>query len=188
MRNTIITILLALVLALPLSAQERQSRYEGSVSLSYTYMVSVGLTTVHGARLLDDWLFLGGSASMEYGFPDGASIHAGFRPRWFFVRGTGKVDAYLGVGLDGLVECGPWRGSWLPPGDWPERNYNAGLRLIPEIGVGFKLKNGGVIDLALVSNVNFILYDSWTDVKQAHGHDTGGISEWRPGLSIGYRF
>ena len=181
-RHSIITALAAVAALLTttaaaLSAQETGSRYEGSVYVSYFYETTGGLSTVHGARLAGDRWFLGAAASWDLG-ENGSFLQVDFRPRWFFVSGT-KVETFLGCGVGAAYLRGWILGSQDSSGG---PRHDAGLLLVPEIGLGIKLGNGDMIDVVLSCNTDILLggtYNCW---------DGRTVTLVRPGISIGYRF
>ena len=153
------------------------SKYEGSVYVSYFYETTGGLSTVHGARLAGDRWFLGAAASWDLG-ENGSFLQADFRPRWFFVSGT-KVETFLGCGVGAAYLRGWILGSQDSSGG---PHHDAGMLLVPELGLGIKLGNGNMIDVVLSCNTDILLggtYNCW---------DGRTVTLVRPGISIGYRF
>ena len=192
-RHTIITALAAMAALLTatataLGAQETGSRYEGSVSVHYSYILSMGINTVHGIRMAGDSWFVGGAASVEYGFPYGMETFIGFMPRWFYANGS-KVDAYLGCAVGPELRTGSYRGSAYPPSMLPELNYTVEAALVPELGLGVRLRNGNFLDFAMMLNVSFELFDSYNDFYESvQNHAAEVFLSLKPSLSIGYRF
>lgn len=164
----------------------RERYYEGSVSFIYSYLISPGIYTTHGVRIDNGKHFIGGSASLSAGLFDGFSTNLHFTYRLFYTDKQ-KFDSYIGCGAGYYHNFDSYRGSAYPTSQTPDVNQSLGLNLIPEIGWGIKLRNGNMIDIAIICSVNFQLYDSWTDFYISNGQDATGF--WlKPGVKIGYRF
>lgn len=161
---------------------ENTVRYEGSVSLTYSYEVAVGLSTVHGVRLGGDRWFVGGALSADIGFPYGSFYSIGFHPRWFFVNAE-KVECYLGCDA-GFEYLRGW--NFRSDAD-RSASYGIGPELEPELGLGIKLRNGDAIYVAVSCSIDFMLSGTY----YYRDGDFGGplpLTLIRPGISVGYRF
>ena len=157
-------------------------KYEGSVSLTYSYEVAVGLSTVHGVRLGGDRWFVGGALSADIGFPYGSFYSIGFHPRWFFVNAE-KVECYLGCDV-GFEYLSGW--NFRSDAD-KSASYGIGPELDPELGMGIRLRNGDAIDIAVSCSIDFMLSGTY----YYRDGDFGGplpLTLIRPGISVGYRF
>ena len=160
----------------PTSAQ-KQFRYEGSVNISFSHMIRPGIFTLHGVRMYEGKWFLGGVLAADTGFPYGISAHIGFRPRWFFVNRK-KFEMYLGLGAGYAFGRERWTLRVSAVEETTATSYLHGARLTPELGLGFKLRNGDAIDIGLLCDVDFRFCGiSYFDSVIA-----------KPGVSIGYRF
>lgn len=192
MKRYTFIVVLYVIISIPLLGKNKiESKgfisYEGSVSLVYTHELTLGLSTVHGVRLSGDRWFIGGAASIDVGLPygsfhNGSSMNAGFRPRWFFADGK-HLEAYVGCGV-GISWMSRGRVSIADP-DEPSgpKSYGLGPDLVPELGMGIRLGNGDVIDVAILCNVDFLLSGTFC---YRDGRFTG--PQIRPGVSVGYRF
>lgn len=152
-------------------------RYEGSVSLKYSFLASLGLETVHGVRFERPGIFLGGMAALTYGTPQGLAANIGVFSRWYFTRAE-KLEIFLSLAAGYINYAGSISDSSIPLSMRPEHNYSGGIDLMPELGLGFRLKNKNAIDIALRWHYSVILYDS----------DRHKVNNHYPGISIGYRF
>ena len=142
-------------------------KYEGSVSIGYSWAVTLNLETVHGVRFSGSNVFIGGQAGLSYGLPQGLGSYVNVFPRWFFP----------------CSQAGPYRGSSEPPSVTAGRkNYAGGVDLMPEFGLGFKLRNGDAMDLAVRCQFAFGLYDAYRNAGGWLG------VEYYPALIVGYRF
>ena len=122
---------------------ENTVRYEGSVSVGWSWAITLNLETVHGVRFSGSNVFIGGQAGLSFGIPQGVeppSVTAG------------------------------------------RKNYAGGVDLMPEFGLGFKLRNGDAVDLAVRCQLAFGLYDAYKSARGWLG------AEYYPALMVGYRF
>ena len=163
----------------------KNSHYEGSVSLTYCWPLNAGIETIHGARFDKTGLFIGGIAGGMMGAPMGSYVYAGALPRWYMYN-WGKGELYISCAVM-FGNLTPYRGSAEPSSMMPQNNYTGGVSVMPEFGVGFTLKNGDAIDLAIRCHNIFLLYDSYKDYYIAKGRPYE-CTYITPGLSIGYRF
>lgn len=169
--------------ARPSGDAERNSRYEGSVSLTYHPLVSLGVETTHGVRFMNSGMFVGGTAGISFGIPHGLSTYVGVLPRWYFVDAP-KIETFLSCGLLYSNYAGRWAGSACPPDQLPAMNYCGGVSLMPELGLSFKLNNGDSIFLAVRGFFSFSLYDSyWGDDRVTRDSAYG-----YPSIGVGYKF
>lgn len=160
----------------------RSNRYEGSVSLGYSWLISLNLETVHGVRFSGPDIFIGGQAGLSYGLPQGFGSYVNVLPRWFFPYGD-KLEGYLSLGVGWYNQAGPYRGSSEAPSPAAGRgNYAGGMDLMPEFGLGFRLRNGDAVDVALRCQIAFGLYDGYKGTRGWLGAD------YYPALLVGYRF
>lgn len=164
-------------------------KYEGSVSIGYSYTLHVGVETIHGVRFINEKsdFFIGGIVGGMFGLPLGFHGYAGVMPRFYW--GRNKSEAFISLGVM-YYNGTPYRGDAYGPNEYtPEKDYAGGIVLLPEVGVGFKLKNGQAIDIALRVHNLFQLYDSYTEYYKSVGMPAGPGLEWiAPSISIGYRF
>ena len=168
MKTFIATVCLLAVICLPAAAESAENRtehdtlktriYEGSVSLKYSFLASLGLETVHGT-------------------PQGLAANIGVFSRWYFTRAE-RLEIFLSLAAGYINYAGSISNSSIPPSMRPEHNYSGGIDLMPELGLGFRLKNKNAIDIALRWHYSVILYDS----------DQHKVNNHYPGISIGYRF
>ena len=187
MKTFIATVCLLAVICLPAAAESAENRtehdtlktriYEGSVSLKYSFLASLGLETVHGVRFERPGIFLGGIAAVTYGTPQGLAANIGVFSRWYFTRAE-RLEIFLSLAAGYINYAGSISDSSVPPSMRPEHNYSGGVDLMPELGLGFRLKNKDAIDIALRWHYSVILYDS----------DQHKVNNHYPGISIGYRF
>ena len=131
----------------------------------------------HGVRMDEGRWFLGGVLAADTGYPYGISAHIGFRPRWFFVN-RDKFEMYLGLGAGYAFGREKWKLKVSADEETTATNYLHGARLTPELGLGFKLRNGDAIDIGLLCDVDF----------RFHGVSYFDSTIAKPGISIGYRF
>ena len=113
----------------------------------------------------------------DTGYPYGISAHIGFRPRWFFVN-RDKFEMYLGLGAGYAFGRERWKLKVSADEETTATSYLHGARLTPELGLGFKLRNGDAIDIGLLCDVDF----------RFHGVSYFDSTIAKPGISIGYRF
>lgn len=161
---------------------ENTVRYEGSVSVGWSWAITLNLETVHGVRFSGSNVFIGGQAGLSFGIPQGVGSYVNVLPRWFFPY-SDKLDGYLSLGVGWYNQAGPYRGSSEPPSVTAGRkNYAGGVDLMPEFGLGFKLRNGDAVDLAIRCQFAFGLYDAYKNARGWLG------AEYYPALMVGYRF
>ena len=180
--KAVLAVSMAVMCAGTAHAQEKGTdqkpyRYEGSISLKYSFLASLGLETVHGVRFERPGIFLGGMAAVTYGTPQGLAANIGVFSRWYFTRAE-KLEIFLSLAAGYINYAGSISDSSVPPSIRPEHNYSGGVDLMPELGLGFRLKNKNAIDIALRWHYSVILYDS----------DQHKVNNHYPGISIGYRF
>ncbi len=156
---------------------QKSYRYEGSVNISFSHMIRPGIFTLHGVRMDEGRWFLGGVLTADTGYPYGISAHIGFRPRWFFVN-RDKFEMYLGLGAGYAFGRERWKLKVSADEETTATSYLHGARLTPELGLGFKLRNGDAIDIGLLCDVDF----------RFHGVSYFDSTIAKPGISIGYRF
>ena len=161
---------------------ENTVRYEGSVSVGWSWAITLNLETVHGVRFSGSNVFIGGQAGLSFGIPQGVGSYVNVLPRWFFPY-SDKLDGDLSLGVGWDNQAGPYRGSSEPPSVTAGRkNYAGGVDLMPEFGLGFKLRNGDAMDLAVRCQFAFGLYDAYKSARGWLG------AEYYPALMVGYRF
>ena len=161
--KAVLAVSMAVMCAGTAHAQEKGTdqkpyRYEGSISLR-------------------PGIFLGGMAAVTYGTPQGLTANIGVFSRWYFTRAE-KLEIFLSLAAGYINYAGSISDSSVPPSMRPEHNYSGGVDLMPELGLGFRLKNKDAIDIALRWHYSVILYDS----------DQHKVNSHYPGISIGYRF
>ena len=96
-------------------------RYEGSVSLKYSFLASLGLETVHGVRFERPGIFLGGMAAVTYGTPQGLAANIGVFSRWYFTRAE-KLEIFLSLAAGYINYAGSISDSSVPPSMRPEHS------------------------------------------------------------------
>ena len=180
--KAVLAVSMAVMCAGTAHAQEKGTdqkpyRYEGSVNISFSHMIRPGIFTLHGVRMDEGRWFLGGVLAADTGYPYGISAHIGSRPRWFFVN-RDKFEMYLGLGAGYAFGREKWKLKVSADEETTATNYLHGARLTPELGLGFKLRNGDAIDIGLLCDVDF----------RFHGVSYFDSTIAKPGISIGYRF
>ena len=85
---------------------------------------------------------------------------------------------YLGLGAGYAFGREKWKLKVSADEETTATNYLHGARLTPELGLGFKLRNGDAIDIGLLCDVDF----------RFHGVSYFDSTIAKPGISIGYRF
>ena len=107
---------------------ENTVRYEGSVSVGWSWAITLNLETVHGVRFCGSNVFIGGQAGLSFGIPQGVGSYVNVLPRWFFPY-SDKLDGYLSLGVGWYNQAGPYRGSSEPPSVTAGRKNYAGMML-----------------------------------------------------------
>ena len=71
-------------------------KYEGSVSIGYSWAVTLNLETVHGVRFSGSNVFIGGQAGLSFGIPQGVGS---------YVRRSGRTVLRYSAGRGLLCKC-----------------------------------------------------------------------------------
>ncbi|HIT47949.1 MAG TPA: hypothetical protein IAC34_00440 [Candidatus Coprenecus stercoripullorum] len=182
MRKVLYIILIYVLASLPAAAQDsagaengKGSRYEGSVSIELPF--GLGLSTSHGVRFDKTDFYIGGMAGINHMFLL-YDVTAGFDMRYYFASGD-KMEGFAGMGLGGYFMQATTVDDNVPPGQAGSPDCEVGVAFTFTVGMGFKLRNGDAIDLALKAKHLGSMLGNNDNTKK---HMT------YPTLSIGYRF